>query len=161
MLGAWASFDISKLAGMKMNGPGNALLLRSDLGEVFEAFQWWFGATVRRANETDGTRWPVTFITSVQNEPDTYTVVSPLINTGFNGNTVTFVNHDNGPIDLPDPEILALHTAFARVFYASGVGKYYDLLRREMDTIRVLSADGSTDLDVNFLNAATQKLIVV
>jgi hypothetical protein len=96
---------------------------------------------------------------SAQNEPDTYTVVSPVINIGFNGNTVTFVNHDNGPIDLPDPEILALHAAFARVFYASGAGEYYDSLWHDMDTIRVLSADGSTD--VNFLNVASQRLIAV
>jgi HNH endonuclease len=51
MLGAWASFDVSKLAGMKINGAANALLLRLDLDEVFEAFQWWFEPTVRHVNE--------------------------------------------------------------------------------------------------------------
>lgn len=90
---------------------------------------------------------------------NTYKVVSKLYNVGFNNEIVTFIDHDNEHIDLPDPEISALHTAFARVFYASGAGEYIDLIWRDMDTTRVLSTDGSTGL--HLLNVALQRVVVV
>ena len=65
---------------------------------------------------------------------------------GFNNKIITFKNHHTKPIDLPDPQILVLHAAFAKVFDASGAGKYIESIWDDADIIRGLSADGSTDL---------------
>lgn len=94
-----------------------------------------------------------------QGQPNTYKVASKSHNTGFNDTIVTFVNHDNAPIDLPDPKIFALYAAFANVFYASGAGEYIGSSLRDMDMIGVLSTDGTTDFQP--LNVALQILVTV
>lgn len=124
MLRSWSSFDIEKLAGRKINGAANGVLLRSDLDSTFEDFIWWFEATEL---------------------PSSYRIASSRF-IGYEGTVVTFVNESEEPIDLPDPAILAIHAAFARVFHASGAAEYIDSIWRDMGNTRVLSSDGSTDV---------------
>jgi hypothetical protein len=65
---------------------------------------------------------------------------------GYNDSIVTFRDESKNNIDLPDPEILALHAAFCGVFYASAAGEYFDTIHRDTGSLRVMSTDGSTDL---------------
>ena len=57
--------------------------------------------------------------------------------------TVTFTARNNLP--LPDPRYLALHAACANVAHLSGAGEYIDSVDRDIDAIRVLVKDGSSN----------------
>ena len=45
---------------------------------------------------------------------------------------------------LPDPDLIALHAACARVSYLSGAGEYFDMLERDAEEMTVLASDGSS-----------------
>ena len=47
MIAAWCSFDVKKVAGLKINSPSNGLLLNGSLDPVFSSFKLWFEKTVR------------------------------------------------------------------------------------------------------------------
>jgi len=62
----------------------------------------------------------------------------------------------NDLVHPPDPELLRIHTAFARVLHMSGVGDYFDTVQEEaeeQDT--VISADGQTDVGLLLSNRLT------
>lgn len=68
---------------------------------------------------------------------------------GFNDKLITLRDV------LPDPEVLAVHAAFSRVFHASSVAEYIDkILDRDGDATRVLSWDGASDTGL-LLSAAS------
>jgi len=46
MIAAWGSFDVRKLAGLKLNGPSNGLLLEAGVDPMFSTFKLWFEKTV-------------------------------------------------------------------------------------------------------------------
>lgn len=73
----------------------------------------------------------------------------------YKNQMVTFRDHSFDPsrphepgIPLPDAEILALHAAFARVLYASGAAEHFEKTWRDLQGLRVLARDGSSDLGV-------------
>jgi len=45
---------------------------------------------------------------------------------------------------LPNPDLIALHAACARVAYLSGAAKYFDMLERDAEETTVLANDGSS-----------------
>jgi len=45
---------------------------------------------------------------------------------------------------LPDPDLIALHAACARVAYISGAAEYFDMLERDAEETTVLASDGSS-----------------
>jgi len=47
MVAAWGSFYVRKLAGLKINGPSNGLLLEAGIDPMFSNFKLWFEKTVR------------------------------------------------------------------------------------------------------------------
>jgi len=60
--------------------------------------------------------------------------------------TVIFTTAVPG-LPLPDPSLLALHAACARVSMMSGAVEYFNLILRDMETTQVLASDGkSADL---------------
>ena len=50
----------------------------------------------------------------------------------------------HGNLELPDPRLLALHVACARVVHMSGAAEAFDELDRDVEDIRVLAFDGSS-----------------
>ncbi|KAF9787523.1 hypothetical protein BJ322DRAFT_1107581 [Thelephora terrestris] len=140
MIAAWCSLDVEKLAGSKINGPSNGLLLRADVDPMFSKFNLWFEKT---------------------NRPNTYTVKAGRIFTEYADKVVTFTNEHSEAIDLPDPQILELHAAFSRVFHMSGAGEYFEAYWRDMDEIRVLAPDGSTNFDFMLVEARSAAQVAV
>jgi hypothetical protein len=69
--------------------------------------------------------------------------ISQIISLGL-PQTVTFTARNNLP--LPDPRYLALHAACANVAHLSGAGEYIDSVDRDIDAIRVLVKDGSSNM---------------
>jgi hypothetical protein len=45
---------------------------------------------------------------------------------------------------LPDPDLIALHAACARVAHMSGAAEYFDMLERDAEETAVLARDGSS-----------------
>ena len=45
---------------------------------------------------------------------------------------------------LPDPDLIALHAACARVAYLSGAAEYFDMLEQDAEETTVLANDGSS-----------------
>jgi len=45
---------------------------------------------------------------------------------------------------LPNPDLIALHAACARVAYLSGAAEYFDMLERDAEETTVLASDGSS-----------------
>lgn len=60
------------------------------------------------------------------------------------GRTVTFEDHTQMGIPLPDSRYLALHRACCRVAFLSGAGVYLDKLHRNLEDCRALQNDGSS-----------------
>jgi hypothetical protein len=144
MIRSWTSLDIKKVSGAKINGTANAILLRADSDKAFGEFKLWFDSTVCIL----GTIVPPTRLIFLQGYANVYTVSSNL-NLEYVDQLVTFNNNDTTEnIDLPDPQILKIHAAFCRVFYASGAADCFDDVRRYKDDTGVLSADGSSNLDL-------------
>ena len=56
---------------------------------------------------------------------------------------VTFSPNDNG-LALPDPRLLALHAACARVTHMSGVAEAFNEVECDVEDTRVLAYDGSS-----------------
>ncbi|KAF7968174.1 hypothetical protein HWV62_31680 [Athelia sp. TMB] len=117
----WGSFDLQNLTA----GPTNTFLLRIDLIRTFKHFAWWFQAT---------------------DEPHKYRIMTHLSNFPFSNKRVTFKDHSDSNIPLPDPQIFKLHAALSRVLYASGAGEYFDQVWRSAANLGVLKEDGSSDI---------------
>jgi hypothetical protein len=45
---------------------------------------------------------------------------------------------------LPDPNLIALHAACARVAHMSGTAEYFDKLEQDVEEMTVLASDGSS-----------------
>lgn len=56
---------------------------------------------------------------------------------------MTFLDHSNSNIPLPNPDFLKIHANFARVLYASGAGAYFDYVWKNDAHV---NGDGSTDI---------------
>lgn len=58
------------------------------------------------------------------------------------------MNNEDDHIPPPDPYLLRIYTAFARVLHVSGVGDYVDIIEREMieTDSEVIREDGKTDV---------------
>ena len=58
---------------------------------------------------------------------------------------VTFSSYNNNQnARLPNPKLLALHAACARVAHMSGAAEAFDELERDVEETRVLAFDGSS-----------------
>ena len=56
---------------------------------------------------------------------------------------VTFTSSE-GDLELPDPQLLGLHAACARVAHMSGAAEAFDKLERDVEDIEVLASDGTS-----------------
>jgi hypothetical protein len=77
----------------------------------------------------------------------------------FYSEKVTFVSPSPN-LPLPNPKLLALHAACARVCVMSGAAEYFDKIRSDMEELPVLAEDGSS-MDVLFAKLAQHNLDIV
>ena len=89
--------------------------------------------------------------------PDEYRVGTQHRNT-YTDTIVTFVDHSNGGIEVPSAEFLALHAAFARVFYASGAAEYIEQIWRDPSAVHQLRSNGSSDAATLIRTAFTSRV---
>lgn len=128
MLESWAGIGQATLGGEKINNLSNLILMSTEVHEDFGSFTFWF-------EETD--------------KPHTYNIRLQEREVRPNwADSATFDDESNKGLPLPNPQYLAIHAAFAKVFYATGAGEYIEQVWRDAEDIGVLSADGSSDLAV-------------
>ncbi|KAH8811523.1 hypothetical protein F5884DRAFT_831332 [Xylogone sp. PMI_703] len=63
----------------------------------------------------------------------------------FGERRVKFISHDDR-YPLPAKELLELHSAIANVLHASGMGDVIDKVLKDLDELKGLASDGSTDV---------------
>ena len=81
----------------------------------------------------------------LQDHPHEYRVETRFKN-DYKDTIVAFVDHSHSGIELPSAELLALHAAFARVFYGSGAAEYVDQIWEDPSAVHQLQSDGSSDV---------------
>jgi hypothetical protein len=64
---------------------------------------------------------------------------------------VTFSTTNPVNLPVPSPELLSLHATCSKVAHLSGASEYIDKIYRDVDTIDVLSADGTSGDMLNYL----------
>ncbi|KAG8685523.1 hypothetical protein FRC11_010450, partial [Ceratobasidium sp. 423] len=60
------------------------------------------------------------------------------------GTRVTFTTPDER-LELPDPRLIAIHAACAKVVHQSGIAEHIDRILRDLEALPVLAEDGSSD----------------
>ncbi|KAF9505878.1 hypothetical protein BS47DRAFT_1385784 [Hydnum rufescens UP504] len=112
MLQNFVGIDIAKFPGGEINHPSNAFLSTLTAALMFSSFMIYFDST---------------------DTPHKY-IVRTFYKNEFANRTVTFRDHSGskGPISLPDPDLLAVQGAFAKVINASGAAAEPDQLWDEL-----------------------------
>jgi len=122
-------YDIENLNGPKVHSLCNVMTMQKDVHDWFDRLEMWFEAT---------------------NVSNCYLVKT--VDDDFqHPRKVTFTTPDPATLPVPSPELLALHTACAKVAHLSGAGEYIDKIDRDVEDLGVLSYDGSSS---NVLNHA-------
>ncbi|KAK0216291.1 hypothetical protein IW262DRAFT_1399210 [Armillaria fumosa] len=125
LLRNWTSIDFRALIG----SPKNAIFMTSDSHSAFRKFLSYF----------DGDAFP---------EPNKYMVrsVNGYTLLGMSVSEVVCEFNTESSIAPPDPYLLAIHAAFAKVLHACGAGEHLDRVLRDMERLKVLSSDGGSDI---------------
>ena len=123
----WFDNDIVHLInGYEIDKPGNAITLTNGIHAEFGIFEVYFEADPFRQNTY---------------EIKTFCSIGPL--SKILPKTKTLRTHST--IDPPNPRLLALRSAIAKILHASAAGEYINKILRNMDDDMVQS-DGSTAL---------------
>ncbi|KAH7920222.1 hypothetical protein BV22DRAFT_1133239 [Leucogyrophana mollusca] len=133
----WASIDVQRLAGQRINDPSNALTLTHEIHTFYGKFAW--------------------CLLEIPNEPHKYKIWTNkrrFLHSSLD--VVSFVDHSNTSpgnpgIPLPDPILLRIHAALAQVFHASGAGEYMDEHWEDEEGVDPVRSDdtGGTDVQLD------------
>lgn len=119
---------IHLIDGPKIDSPLNALTLSLDYHRLFGEFQIYF----------EPTGIPYQYkIDSMERSPFLRDPLFPV--------TRTLTLSPSRTIDPPNPRLLSVHRAIARIMNLSGAGEYIESILRDMEEV-VVRADGSTNL---------------
>jgi len=129
MLKAWCSLDINDYVRDKMNTAQNVLLMEVGLHATFRKFYWFLDPVM----DTEGNALP-----------NRYIVCSGPGDCPYDSEEIEFTTADP-MIALPDPKLISIHTAFAKVLYASAAGDYLDYTWDSLEDQSTLASDGSSD----------------
>lgn len=113
-----------------LNDPRNVMMLESVLHDQFGSFLFALEST-----ETEH-QYRIKLFSGF---PDAYEFFLP------SSGMVTFTSQDNR-FRLPEPGLLAIHAAIAKILHATGRGEIVDKILRDYKATRVLSRDGRSDI---------------
>ncbi|KZT28320.1 hypothetical protein NEOLEDRAFT_1145928 [Neolentinus lepideus HHB14362 ss-1] len=109
-LGYVAKLDIEGLAGARINPPRNAILLAAHVHNYLRRFKIYFEASAPR--RTAQVTTPEVVLTSTEGDVD-----------------VTFRSVAESGLEPPDPELLRIHVALAKILHACGAAEHYERRR--------------------------------
>ncbi|KAI0312630.1 hypothetical protein OF83DRAFT_1145133, partial [Amylostereum chailletii] len=118
-------YDVGRLKGDKIHLLYNVMTFQSDVHDCFNRLELWFERT---------------------DIPNCYNIktVMPGLLTPEQATGVTLTTPDPAHLPLPDPNLLALHAACAKVAHLSGAGEHVDRIFRDIEEIGVLAEDGGS-----------------
>ncbi|KAJ6511282.1 hypothetical protein C8R47DRAFT_1094439 [Mycena vitilis] len=127
MLKQWTRIDIKALAGSDINTPKNCINMTMQDHRAFGRFEFYLS----------------------RSGPDSYTAHMldedrRFVN-GTQTTSVTFRSKAITNIDPPDPDLIAIHAAFAKVLHLCGAAEYLDDIERQREEGTTLRLDGETD----------------
>ncbi|KAL9710801.1 hypothetical protein Ac2012v2_006338 [Leucoagaricus gongylophorus] len=132
MLRSWTGIDLDKLVRSKINTPENAILMCCEQHLDFGRFEWYL----------DKDAYP--------DNPNKYKAQGSHPSYRFLCGEVTidveFAAEAESMVKPPDPEIISIHAAFARVLSPSGAIDYFDKVEQSAEQLGGLSTDGTSDL---------------
>ncbi|KAL9708594.1 hypothetical protein Ac2012v2_008139 [Leucoagaricus gongylophorus] len=134
MLRSWTGIDLGKLVGSKINTPENTILMCRDQHLDFGRYRWYL----------DKDAYP--------DNPNKYKAQGSRSNYRFTSGEATrdveFLASAESMVKPPDPEIIRIHAAFARVLSLSGAIDYFDKVELSAEQLGGLSTDGTSDLEL-------------
>lgn len=140
MLNMFSPGISTALAGIRIDSPSNAMLLVSELHDRFGNLECYFEAAPAHVGAN-----AYTFHTT----PKAIPIDPSLVPTG---SYVVFTNHKTGgdvPVDLPSPQLLAIHRACCMMLAMSGAAEYLESLLHDTETLMQrgeLAEDGSSNI---------------
>ncbi|CAE6526109.1 unnamed protein product [Rhizoctonia solani] len=125
ILSSFSGWDLATIiGGDEINRLGNVFTLTIPAHRAFGQLDCW--------------------LEKVQGTSDTYVVDSAWCLSAIpRGAMVTLTDHGSG-LELPDPRLIAIHAACAKVVHQSGTQKFIYNEIRDMEEISVLAEDGSS-----------------
>ncbi|CAK5279108.1 unnamed protein product [Mycena citricolor] len=131
MLQSWTNLDLRKILGSKINSPANAIFMTAEEHHSFGRFRFYL----------DKQTYP--------DIPNRYQARMVQDGRRFsNGRVSTIVDFRKVEgIDLPDPQFLEIHAAFARVLNLCGAAEYFESVERNAEGGMTLLTDGTTDIE--------------
>ncbi|CAE6468112.1 unnamed protein product [Rhizoctonia solani] len=125
VLSSFSGWDVATIiGGDEINRLGNVFTLTTHEHAHFGQLDWW--------------------LEKVQETNDTYAICSAWRVAGIpTGATVKFADNGSG-LELPDPRLIAIHAACAKVLDQSGMAEFVDNELRDMEETPVLAEDGSS-----------------
>jgi len=115
-------YDVEKVNGPKVHSLYNVMTMDKNVHDWFDRLELWFEST-----GADNCY-------RVQTVRKSYQVPGE----------VTFTSPDPSVLPYPSQQLLALHSACAKVAHLSGAGEYIDKVDRDTDDLDVLATDGSS-----------------
>ncbi|KAL9708936.1 hypothetical protein Ac2012v2_007752 [Leucoagaricus gongylophorus] len=123
MLQSWTGIDLGKLVESRLNTPENAILMCRTQHLDFGRYEWYL----------DKNAYP--------DNPNKYKAQGTCSNYRFNSGEITvdveFPTEAESTVKPPDPEIIRIHAAFARVLGLSGAIYYFDKLEQSSEQLGV------------------------
>ncbi|KAJ6482150.1 hypothetical protein C8R47DRAFT_1134097 [Mycena vitilis] len=124
---AWTGVDIHSFTALSINTPRNHINMTRQEHYAFGRFE---------------------FILT-QSKPEEYNACmldeDRRFSNGLRATDVTFLSKAITGVDPPDPDLIAIHAAFARVLHFCGVAEYFDDIERQREEGTTLRMDGTTD----------------
>ncbi|KAI9781831.1 MAG: hypothetical protein M1839_005623 [Geoglossum umbratile] len=114
------------LNGVEIDRPLNAMTMTADLHRFFGSFKWYLEEDVHQ---------PEPHAYMFKDSPGVRMRVNPILRPRNEKERVKFVSANNA--DLPEPGLIALHRACAKILGLSGAGEYIEKLLRDDETIRL------------------------
>ncbi|TFK41559.1 hypothetical protein BDQ12DRAFT_389414 [Crucibulum laeve] len=132
ILKAWSRIDIKALIGPNINTPLNCIFMTTAEHGFFGRFEL--------------------YLEQYPDSPYKYkahmTRNRYKLSNGQASADVQFRNPVESGIDAPDPDLIRVHAAFAKVLHLCGAAEYVDSVERDAEVVGCLRQDGSTDLGV-------------
>ncbi|KAK0494329.1 hypothetical protein EDD18DRAFT_1355723 [Armillaria luteobubalina] len=125
----WTSIDFRDLISSDIDTPKNAIFMTRDSHSDLKKFLCYF----------DGDAFPELNKYMVRSV-NSYTLL------GMTVREVVCKFNAESSIAPPDPYLLAIHAAFAKVLHACGAGEHLDRVLQDMERLKVLSSDCRSDI---------------
>lgn len=142
MLRHWTTLDIKSLVGNKINAPANVIYMTSEEHFDFGHFAFYLEPDVDEPHQ-----YRVNFLKD-----------DGELSSGSRTAIVKFTALEDPKVEVPDPRLLGIHAAFAKVLHLCGATEYWDGLKRQVDGDMMFAM---SDVELDFATHLSSKLALL